>query len=97
MTTTPTSMSQDTSQHIYDERFKKLVNEIHASSTPNEIMVGIRNKILNIYNVEMATIFLLDAKSNKLVSWVLLPGESLRKIRLEINRSNITGFVADTR
>ena len=45
------------SQQIYDERFKKLVNEIHSASNPNAIMVGLRNKILNIYDVEMATIF----------------------------------------
>ena len=85
------------SQQVYDERFKKLVNEIHAAASPNAIMVGLRNKILNIYNVEMATIFLVDAKKNKLVSWVLLPSDSLRKIRMDINRSSITGFVADTK
>ena len=87
----------DTSQHIFDQRFKKLVNEIHSASTPNEIMVGLRNKILNIYNVEMATIFLIDARKNKLVSWVLLPSDSLRKIRMSIDRSSITGFVAETK
>ena len=85
------------SQQVFDERFKKLVNEIHAASSPNAIMVGLRNKILNIYNVEMATIFLIDTKKNKLVSWVLLPSDSLRKIRMDINRSSITGFVAETR
>ncbi len=87
----------DQSQQLFDERFKKLVNEIHAASTPNAIMVGLRNKILNIYNVEMATIFLIDAKKNKLVSWVLLPGDSLQKIRKEVNRSSIIGFVAETK
>ena len=85
------------SQRVFDDRFKKLVNEIHAASSPNAIMVGLRNKILNIYNVEMATIFLIDAKKNKLVSWVLLPSDSLRKIRMDINRSSITGFVAETK
>ena len=85
------------SQRVFDDRFKKLVNEIHAASSPNVIMVGLRNKILNIYNVEMATIFLIDAKKNKLVSWVLLPSDSLRKIRMDINKSSITGFVAETK
>ncbi len=97
MTTHKASNTADSSQRIFDERFKKLVNEIHAASAPNAIMVGLRNKILNIYDVEMATIFLLDAKKNQLVSWVLLTSDSLRKIRMDINRSSITGFVADTR
>jgi len=95
MTENPTS--RIASQQVFDERFKKLVNEIHAASSPNAIMVGLRNKILNIYNVEMATIFLIDAKKNKLVSWVLLQTDSLRKIRMDINRSSITGFVAETK
>lgn len=89
--------SSSTSQQVYDDRFKKLVNEIHSASTPNAIMVGLRNKILKIYNVEMATIFLMDAKHNKLVSWVLLPGDSLKKIRKDINRTSIIGFVAETK
>ena len=97
MTLKHTSSASKNSQQVFDERFKKLVNEIHAASTPNEIMVGLRNKILNIYNVEMATIFLIDARKNILVSWVLLGTNSLRKIRMDVNRSSITGFVADTR
>jgi len=97
MTTNAPSNLVESSSQIFNERFKKLVNEIHAASTPNAIMVGLRNKILNIYTVEMATIFLVDAKKNKLVSWVLLPGDSLRKIRMDINRSSITGFVAETK
>lgn len=90
-------LTNSSSQQAFDERFKKLVNEIHSASTPNAIMVGLRNKILKIYNVEMATIFLMDAKHNKLVSWVLLPGDSLKKIRKDINRTSIIGFVAETK
>ncbi len=85
------------SQSSYNEHFKKLVNEIHSAATPNAIMVGLRNKILKIYQVEMATIFLVDAKHHKLVSWVLLPGDSIRKIRNNINRTSIIGYVAETK
>ena len=82
---------------LYNDRFKKLVNQIHSASTPNSIMVGIRNKILDIYNVEMATVFLIDVKKDKLVSWVLMPGEALNKIKLDIDLSSITGFVAKSK
>lgn len=85
------------SQQSYNLHFKKLVNEIHSAATPNAIMVGLRNKILKIYQVEMATIFLVDAKNHKLVSWVLLPGDSIRKIRKNINRTSIIGYVAETK
>lgn len=85
------------SSSSFDYHFKKLVNEIHSAANPNAIMVGLRNKILKIYDVEMATIFLVDAKKNQLVSWVMLSDSSLRKIRIGINRSSIVGFVAETR
>lgn len=84
-------------QQAFDVLFKKLMNEIHSASSPNAIMVGLRNKILKVYNVEMATIFLVDAKKNQLVSWVLLPGDALSKIRMNINQESIVGFVAETR
>lgn len=84
-------------QTSFDNHFKKLVNEIHAASTPNAIMVGLRNKILKIYDVEKATIFLVDAKKKQLVSWVLLSGGALRKVRVAINHTSLAGFVAETR
>jgi type II secretory ATPase GspE/PulE/Tfp pilus assembly ATPase PilB-like protein len=93
------SQEQPDPNSRFDQHFKKLMNEIHAASSPNAIMVGLRNKILKVYDVEMATIFLVDAKKNQLLSWVLLPGASasLRKIRMNINRNSIAGFVAETR
>ncbi len=81
----------------FSELFRKLMNEIHSASSPNAIMVGLRNKILKVYDVEMASIFLVDAKKNQLVSWVLLPGDSLSKIRMKISSESIVGFVAETR
>lgn len=91
------SSAPNDSSKNFETHFKKLVNEIHSAPNPNAIMVGLRNKILKIYDVEMATIFLVDAKKNQLVSWVLLPGNALRKIRLPINRSSIIGFAGETR
>ncbi|MBM9606645.1 GspE/PulE family protein [Desulfopila inferna] len=93
---TPLPRNERTST-TFDDHFKKLVNQIHSASTPNAIMVGLRNKILKIYDVEMATIFLADAKKHQLVSWVLLTGSSLTKFRININRSSIAGFVAETK
>ncbi|WP_136805535.1 GspE/PulE family protein [Desulfosediminicola flagellatus] len=87
----------DSASDSFEVHFRKLMNEIHSASSPNAIMVGLKNKILKVYDVEMATIFLVDAKKQQLVSWVLLPGESLRKIRMSIRRDSIVGFVADTR
>jgi type II secretory ATPase GspE/PulE/Tfp pilus assembly ATPase PilB-like protein len=81
----------------YELRFKKLANEIHAATSPNEIMVGLRGQILEVCNVEMATIFLIDTARMELVSWVMLPGNFLRKIRLPVDKTSIAGYAAATR
>ncbi len=81
----------------YELRFKRLANQIHAATSPNEIMVGLRDQILDVYNVEMATIFLIDTVKMQLVSWVMLPGDFLRKIRLPVDKTSISGYVATTR
>ena len=81
----------------YELRFKKLANAIHSATSPNEIMVGFRDRIPDVYQVEMATIFLIDAVKMQLVSWVLLPGKYLRKIRVPIDKTSIIGYVASTR
>jgi len=81
----------------YELRFKKLANEIHAATSPNEIMVGLRDQILNVCNVEMATIFLIDTAKMELVSWVMLPGNFLRKIRVPVDKTSISGYAAATR
>lgn len=81
----------------FELRFKKLANAIHTATTPNEIMVGLRDEIHDLFNVEMATIFLVDTARMQLVSWVIQPGNFLRKIRLPVDKTSISGYVAATR
>ncbi len=81
----------------YEQDFKKLANAIHMARAPNDIMVGLQDQILNVYQVEMATIFLVDTKKMQLVSWVLLPGEFLGKIRVPVDKTSIVGYAATTR
>lgn len=80
----------------YESRFKKLANAIHAASDFNEIMVGLRDQILAVYNVEMATIYLVDPSKKEIYSWVVLPGEVIKRIRIPISVKSIAGYVATT-
>lgn len=80
----------------YELRFKKLANAIHAAANFNEIMVGLRDQILAVYNVEMATIYLVDPPKKEIYSWVVLPGEVIKRIRIPINTQSIAGYVAAT-
>lgn len=81
----------------FEKNLLTLVNAIHAATDTNSIMLGVRQQILDVYQIEMATIFLVDAKKKELVSWLLLPGEFLQKISLPITPESITGYVAATR
>ena len=81
----------------FEKNLLTLVNAIHAATDTNSIMLGVRQQILDVYQIEMATIFLVDAQKKKLVSWLLLPGEFLQKISLPITTESITGYVAATR
>lgn len=93
----PQTNDEVSEQLEYERRFKKLVNDIHTAGSPNDIMVGLQEQILNVYNVEMAAIFLVDAVKMQLVSWVLLPGNFLRKIRVPVDKTSIVGYAAATR
>ncbi|MHB8788856.1 MAG: ATPase, T2SS/T4P/T4SS family [Desulfobulbaceae bacterium] len=81
----------------FDKRFKQLVNAIHSAKSPNEMMAALREHILDVYNVEMASIFLVDAAKMQLVSWILLPGNFLRKIRVPVDKTSIVGYCAAKR
>lgn len=93
-----TGQYEDVSRQLgFERHFKKLANAIHMARTPNDIMVGLRDRILEVYQVEMATIFLVDTKKMQLVSWVLLPGQFLGKIRVPVDKTSIVGYAANTR
>lgn len=80
----------------FEKKLLALVNAIHAATDINSIMLGVRQQILDVYQVEMATIFLVDSRKKLLNSWLLLPGEFLQKISLPITPESITGYVAAT-
>lgn len=80
-----------------DLRFQRLIDAIHAAPSANEIIEQLRAQILDVCEVEMASIFLVDAVKRQLVSWILLPGESLRKIRVGVDKTSIVGYCAATR
>ena len=80
----------------FEKKLLALVNAIHAATDTNSIMLGLRQQILDVYQVEMATIFLMDVSKKKLNSWLLLPGEFLQKISLPVTPESITGYVAVT-
>lgn len=79
------------------QRFEQLADRINSAPSHDAIMVLLRDQLLKICGVDMASIFLIDSLKMQLVSWLVLPGESLRKIRIPIDKTSIAGFTASTR
>lgn len=71
--------------------------EIESAPSHEVLLELFREKLSQVFRVDMASIFLIDSLKMQLVSWVVLPGESLRKIRIPIAKKSIAGYTASTR
>ena len=90
-------LNDDVTERLsYALRFKKLANSIHSAPDINAIQVGLQEQILSLYDVDMATIYLVDSSKKRLCSWVVLPGKNLKRIRIPIDNRSIAGYVAQT-
>ena len=81
----------------FEQRFLQLAARIKTVKTIDALVGILRNQLLTVFEIEMASIFLVDSLKMQLVSWVVLPGKSLRKIRIPINEVSIAGYTASTR
>ena len=79
------------------QRFHQLTDEINSAPSHKAIMGLLRDQLLSVCEVEMASIFLIDSLKMQLVSWLVLPGESVRKIRISIDKTSIAGYTASSR
>ncbi len=80
----------------YEARLRKLSNAIHAAENIDAILIGLREKILELYNAELATIYLVDGKRKQIVSRVKKAEEDLKEIRIPISAKSLAGYVALT-
>ncbi|MDH3349384.1 MAG: GAF domain-containing protein, partial [Desulfobulbaceae bacterium] len=78
------------------DSFETFLKNIKTSPNLNTLTTRISNQLLDVFWVEMATVYMVDPAGKLLVSWLLLPGETLRKICTPITKSSISGCVAAT-
>lgn len=79
------------------QRVEQLADDIKLALSHDAIMILLQDQLLHACGADMASIFLIDSLKMQLVSWLVLPGESLRKIRIPIDKTSIAGFTASTR
>ena len=75
------------------EKSNDLIRIIDQTECIDNILVGLEQKILNIFETEMVTIYVIDQIENKLYSKIK-SGGSIKVIRLPISDVSIAGYVA---
>lgn len=77
-----------------DFTLQALLKSIQEAQDLESIKRTLSKHILDIFQVEMAAIFLVNTSKEELDSWLLIPGDSLEKIVVPIGTGSIVGFVA---
>ncbi len=73
-----------------------ITNRIHAAQNIKQILVDLKDGILNLFDAHSITIYVVDRPRNEIYSMFLV-GSSIREIRVPINNKSIAGFVANNR
>ena len=72
-----------------------ITNRIHAAQNIKQILVDLKDGILNLFNAHSITIYVVDLPRNEIYS-MLLVGAQMKEIRVPINNRSIAGYVANT-
>jgi len=70
-----------------------ITNRIHAAQNIKEILVDLKEGILQLFAAENMTIYVVDRNSNEIYS-MFLAGTQLKEIRVPINNRSVAGYVA---
>jgi type II secretory ATPase GspE/PulE/Tfp pilus assembly ATPase PilB-like protein len=76
------------------KELQDVTNRIHAAQNIKQILVDLRDGILNLFNAHSITIYVVDKARYEIFS-MFLAGTKLKEIRLPINNKSIAGFVAN--
>ncbi|HAR49299.1 MAG TPA: pilus assembly protein, partial [Smithella sp.] len=72
-----------------------ITNRIHAAQNIKQILIDLKSGILNLFNANSITTYVVDKARNEIYS-MFLAGTQLKEIRLPINNKSIAGYVANT-
>lgn len=75
---------------------QEITNRIHAAQNIKQILVDLKDGILNLFNAHSITIYVVDKVRNEIYSMFLAGGTELKEIRVPISNKSIAGYVANT-
>ena len=71
-----------------------ITNRIHAAQNIKQILVDLKDGILNLFSAHSITIYVVDRSRNEIYSLFLI-GAQVKEIRVPINNRSIAGYVAN--
>lgn len=75
---------------------QEITNRIHAAQNIKQILVDLKDGILNLFNAQSITIYVVDKLRNEIYSMFLAGGTELKEIRVPVSNKSIAGYVANT-
>ena len=75
----------------FEAQHRTLINRMHEASNIDEILIFLKNDILNLFRVERATVFAIDEARNELYSKVK-HGDEIEEIRVPISDESLVGW-----
>ncbi|MBN2255535.1 MAG: GspE/PulE family protein [Deltaproteobacteria bacterium] len=73
-----------------------ITNRIHSAQNIKQIIVDLKDGILNLFDAYLITIYVADNRRNEIYS-MFLAGSTLNEIRVPINNKSIAGYVANNK
>ncbi|MEE9913079.1 MAG: GspE/PulE family protein [Deltaproteobacteria bacterium] len=77
------------------KNLQDITNRIHAAQNIPQILVDLKEGILNLFQSDSITIYVVDKLRNEIYS-MFLAGSQLKEIRVPISNQSIAGYVANT-
>ncbi len=77
----------------FSKALQDITNRIHAATNLKQILIGLRDDILALFNAHSITIYVADRNNNEIYS-MFMAGSQLKEIRLPIDNRSIAGYVA---
>src|SRR4029450_6754500 len=93
----PRTAARGTQKELsYRKRLIEIANAINSAGSIQDILVDIKDKMLDLVDSERVTIFALDTKNQELFSLVKA-GTEVKEIRVPKTFGSIAGFTALSR
>jgi type II secretory ATPase GspE/PulE/Tfp pilus assembly ATPase PilB-like protein len=79
----------------FSKRLNFITNKIHSSSDIDEILINLRESILDLFSADRVTIYVVDGVSKEIVSRIKT-GTEINEIRVAITNTSIAGYCASS-